>query len=164
MKGEPRKPWFAGRISRVRYSAYMLALGMLCGAALSALLLMAVQIPGGAKIPAMRIAAAGIFYGVLPFGTLYFTTLRAHDCGRSGLLAWLIIIPFAGLLFMLWPGQRQENRYGPPPPANGPVLLITNAALWLLMLGAVAFAWLNGPVNLGPEPPPLPSEFEAYPS
>jgi hypothetical protein len=135
----------------------MIALGLICGVALSALLLMAVQIPGGAKIPAMRIAAAGIFYGVFPAGALYFTTLRVHDFNATGWLAWLVLIPFVGLLFMAWPGNPGENRFGPPPPANSRVLLLTNGMLWLVVLAAFGFTWLNGAINLGPEmPPPRP--------
>jgi uncharacterized membrane protein YhaH (DUF805 family) len=153
-----------GRMGRLRYSAYMVALTLICGAALSMLLIMAVQIPGGAKLPAMRVASMGILYGVLPAGALYFTTLRAHDFGATGLSAWLVLIPFVGLVFLFWPGQPHENHFGPPPEANSRTLWLVNAGLWSFVLGCVAYAWLNGPVNWSAAPEgdaaPL-TEFEA---
>jgi uncharacterized membrane protein YhaH (DUF805 family) len=148
-------------MSRLRYAAYMVALGLLCGVSLSLLLVMAVQIPGGGKITAMRVASMGILYGVLPAGALYFTTLRAHDFGATGLTALLVLIPFAGLFFMFWPGQRSDNHFGPPPPPNGKALWVINVGLWGFVLSCVGYVWLYGTVNLSPDVPP-PAELRAF--
>jgi uncharacterized membrane protein YhaH (DUF805 family) len=53
------------------------------------------------------------------FGLIYWwiATLtagvrRLHDLGRSGY--WVLLINLIWPLLLIWPGQRQANRYGPP--------------------------------------------------
>lgn len=157
-----RPPLIPGRISRVRYATYMMALGLLCGVGISLLWVMAVQIPGATKLTAMRVAAIGITCGVLPVGGYYFTVLRAHDFGATGLTALLILAPlflpilapFIACIFMCWPGQGGDNHFGPPPPRNGKALIATCLLLWGFMLACVGYAWLKGPVDGNAGQPP----------
>jgi uncharacterized membrane protein YhaH (DUF805 family) len=44
--------------------------------------------------------------------TLTAGVRRLHDLGRSGY--WVLLINLIWPLLLLWPGQRQSNRYGPP--------------------------------------------------
>lgn len=59
------------------------------------------------------------FFALFAFIYWWVATLtagvrRLHDLGRSGY--WVLLINLIWPLLLIWPGQRQSNRYGPPAP------------------------------------------------
>lgn len=126
-----------GRIGRLRYLAWSLALMLAC-------------------IPVFAVAAIGFaiseILGMLLVGLAVIAMLvvavqigvqRLHDIGWSGWLYLLSLVPIIGgvmaLLMLVVPGSEAANRFGPPPPANSTAVKIL-ALLWLLVpvLGIVA--------------------------
>jgi len=53
---------------------------------------------------------------------LWFTTItgikRCHDIGISGWWSLSLIVPVIVLVWVFVPGNKGDNRYGPPPPPN----------------------------------------------
>lgn len=54
---------------------------------------------------------------LLPIGSA--TIRRLHDTGRNGFALLVVAAPYIGALFLIgilmWDGDPNENRYGPPP-------------------------------------------------
>lgn len=73
--------------------------------------------------------AAGLSWGMLPYGTCYFVVVlatfipslavqvrRMHDVGKSG---WFILIPLYNLVLYCTDGNQGQNEYGADPKSNG---------------------------------------------
>lgn len=64
----------------------------------------------------------GLLFFYILFVTLSLITRRFHDTGRSAWYLLLLLIPFLGniiiFVFMLFPGQKRANIYGPDPNAS----------------------------------------------
>jgi len=100
-----------GRIGRLRYAAYLSAASIVHGIATSVL----------SAVFAGSPALAVVIW--LPFIALvWFSSLtgikRCHDMGISGWWSVTSFIPFIALAWLFWPGSRDANRFGPPPPPN----------------------------------------------
>ena len=67
----------------------------------------------------------GIFSLVTFFPSLSVMVRRLHDTGRSGWWFWINLIPLVGWLVFLWfmlkPGDRGANFYGPDPIGDQPL-------------------------------------------
>lgn len=62
----------------------------------------------------------GVYWFAIILPSLAVSVRRLHDTGRSGWWLLLGIVPFLGivvLIFMLLAGNHGENRYGPDPKA-----------------------------------------------
>lgn len=98
-----------GRIGRLRYLAY--------GTAATLLMYLLMGVAG-----AVSDIAAGVvsLLALIPF--LWFTAItgikRCHDCGYSGWMALTMVIPLVNLIWLVLPGNKETNRFGPPPPPN----------------------------------------------
>jgi uncharacterized membrane protein YhaH (DUF805 family) len=101
----------SGRIGRVRYLAYSIALYFLCGFA--AMLLMFIH-PVAGLLP----------YAVMFVHLFMLTIQRCHDFDMSGWLSLLVLVPLLNLMFLLVPGTDGANRYGGPTPPNTAGVLV----------------------------------------
>ena len=102
---------FNGRARRMEYWMFMLfnAIIIVAFAGLSAFL------DEGAEIPI--IVFIGYCLGIT-IPSLAVSCRRLHDTGRSGWWLLLTIVPFGGivlLVFYLLPGESEDNAYGPNP-------------------------------------------------
>jgi uncharacterized membrane protein YhaH (DUF805 family)/cold shock CspA family protein len=116
---------FSGRARRKEYWGYFLfwtiALFVIC-----LIGLIADGVAGNldnSDGPLLTMAACGLFVVATVLPGMAITVRRIHDMGLSGWFYLLVFIPTIGALvvfvFMLVPGQKHENRWGPVP-AGGP--------------------------------------------
>lgn len=114
---------FSGRRNRQSYFLVSLAIGsvtfLLLG--ISDLILDNVQL-AAERIIANAIYGAILVTAFVPF--CFVTAQRCRDIGVSGWLAFMMLLPFIGGIFVLWalsrPGTQGSNKYGPDP--LGPAL------------------------------------------
>lgn len=117
---------FEGRANRREYWMFQLFL-LLAGTAVG-LIALTVALVAGFVLDADSSWMAGITIGALALvGLLWLATIvpliavtvrRLHDCGQSGWLYLLALVPGGGLvilIFALLPGTPQDNPYGPVP-------------------------------------------------
>ena len=125
----------SGRIGRARYMAYGVALYLIVIA-----VVMLGAMLGGLGIVLMVVA----YLAALVLGFM-LTIQRAHDFNWSGWASLLLFVPLVQLLFLFVPGTDGENRWGPPTPPNGVLVLI---GAWMIpvvfVLGIVAAIALPG--------------------
>ncbi|MGG6341888.1 DUF805 domain-containing protein [Stenotrophomonas indicatrix] len=117
---------FEGRANRREY--WMFQLFLLLAATVVGTLSLTVALVAGLVLEADSSWMAGITIGALALvGLLWLATIvpliavtvrRLHDCGQSGWLYLLALVPGGGLvilIFALLPGTPQDNPYGPVP-------------------------------------------------
>ena len=117
---------FEGRANRREY--WMFQLFLLLAATVVGALSLTVALVAGLVLEADSSWMAGITIGALALvGLLWLATIvpliavtvrRLHDCGQSGWLYLLALVPGGGLvilIFALLPGTPQDNPYGPVP-------------------------------------------------
>ncbi len=117
---------FEGRANRREY--WMFQLFLLLAATVVGALSMTVAFVAVVVLQADSSWMAGITIGALALvGLLWLATIvplvavtvrRLHDCGQSGWLYLLALVPGGGLvilIFALLPGTPQDNLYGPVP-------------------------------------------------
>jgi uncharacterized membrane protein YhaH (DUF805 family) len=70
------------------------------------------------------------------------TVLRLHDVNRSGWWVLLMLVPtlgnLASLALMLWPGDGDDNEFGPPPSQDGSLPAV---AVLLVLCLSLATGW-----------------------
>jgi len=140
---------FKGRIARLRYMAWSLAITLpviLAGAV--AALIFPLSATLGYSIVA--IAAAGMIVT-----SQQITAQRLHDMGWSGWLAPLQLIPGISSIFALFlavvPGNQEPNQYGAPPPPNSRAVKFI-CGLWVaVILLAILGLALGGAAHLAGE-------------
>jgi len=128
-------PWTVqGRIGRLRYLAWFNALVL---ATMAAFLALAAVLNG-------MLGASDTFSLVFFIPLTLFVLLcsiriyaqRLHDMGLSAWFVLVVCIPIIGTLFLLvmtfWPGNKEENDYGLPPPPNTKGVVIW-AFLWIFI-------------------------------
>jgi uncharacterized membrane protein YhaH (DUF805 family) len=100
-----------GRIGRLRYLAYVTAASIVHGIVSTALT---------AGFAGSSMLAVVIWLPLIAF--LWFSIItgikRCQDMGISGWWTATMIIPVITLAWMFWPGSKDANRFGPPPPPN----------------------------------------------
>jgi uncharacterized membrane protein YhaH (DUF805 family) len=141
---QPRVFAVTGRIGRLRYLAY--------GIALNLALLFCAGMLAAAVIPlfddkdsAGMVAIAGMLLFYIPVLAIAFIMAkrRLNDLNQSGWLSLLLIVPlvnfFFGLFMLIAPGTRGSNNYGPAPTPN-PVSVVLAACIvpLVFVLGIVA--------------------------
>ena len=133
--GEVRLFAVSGRIGRVRYIAYSIALSLLVLLAALILAVMAAVVDQNAAIAVVVIAYLGVYAIQLLPGIQ-----RAHDMNVSGWLSLISLVPLGVLVFWLVPGTRGENNYGKQPPPNGAGVILVACLLPLAFFGGVLAA------------------------
>jgi uncharacterized membrane protein YhaH (DUF805 family) len=121
----------SGRIGRVRYILYTMALPMIL-MFLVGLLAALLGEAGMALIVAGWVAVVVI--------SMMLTIQRSHDFDMTGWFALLGLVPLANLAFWFIPGSPGANRYGAPTPPNGLGVLIGVWTVPLLVSGAIIAA------------------------
>lgn len=142
---------FSGRIGRLRYLAYGVALLLIPGfIAVQLALAIGVENLGfgetgfsfaPALVPLILLYLAIVMYGFV------FAVRRLNDIGWTGWLSIILIIPYVGALFslllMLIPGSDGANKYGSP---AGPNTL--GVKLLALFLPAIAIIGIIAAIAL----------------
>lgn len=130
-----------GRIGRVRYLGWSMALTLgACAAMFICLALAAVSKTLAIGLGAIAVAA---------FITMnvQISVQRLHDAGWTGWMWLLNLVPFVGSVFpfvvMAVPGNPGVNQYGPPAPPNSTAVKVL-AWLWVAFLALVFIAGLLG--------------------
>lgn len=118
------------RVGRLRYFTYMLVGMTGSGLALFAVYLFALMLPDALG----RLVGLSSFIivknVVIPMIFFIMSIRRLHDLNANGWWSLLLLVsPYAALILMALPGQRAENRFGPPPPDNSRSLIVTSLAL-----------------------------------
>lgn len=101
-----------GRIGRLRYLAYSAGSGVLYNISVFVL---ALGLAG--SVAGMTLAIYGTFAVLLWFSVITGIK-RCHDMDISGWWAVTILIPLIAFAWIFWPGSKEANRFGPPPPPN----------------------------------------------
>lgn len=116
----------AGRIGRLRYLGYMMALSFL-------LLLLGGTLTVKVGPLAMVLAFGGIIYV-----HLMLAIKRCHDFNWTGWFALLTLVPLVALIFLFIPGTDGPNRFGnKTAPSTGGGLLVA-AMLVFVAVGILA--------------------------
>lgn len=121
----------SGRIGRVRYILYTMALPMI-------LMFFVGLLAGLLGKAGMALIVAGWVAVVVI--SMMLTVQRSHDFDMTGWFALLGLVPLANLAFWFIPGSAGANRYGAPTPPNGLGVLIGVWIVPLLVLGAIIAA------------------------
>jgi uncharacterized membrane protein YhaH (DUF805 family) len=134
---------FSGRIGRLRYLAYSMALMFLssfAGGFVGAILAPFMQDAGDAGA-AIAVIFMVIVYGFMLVASFALAVRRLNDFNTSGWMSLLFFVPFVNIIFTLalWfvPGTKGSNRYGLQPPTNGAGVIIL-ALLLPLFVGIIA--------------------------
>ena len=133
--GEVRVFAVSGRIGRLRYIAYSIALSLL--------VLLATIVVGALAAVVDQTAAIAVF--VIGYLAVYAIALlpgiqRAHDMNVSGWLSLISLVPFGVLVFWFVPGTRGENNYGKQPPPNGVGVIAVACVLPLVSIVGILAA------------------------
>jgi uncharacterized membrane protein YhaH (DUF805 family) len=120
-----------GRIGRVRYLAYGLAMNLVL-----VLCLFVVALLGGGVGDG---SVTELLYGVAALAmAVVLGRRRFHDLGRSGWFTLLLLVPVVNLFVSLWlifvRGNDGANRFGPAPAPNTRGVLVL---AWMIPLIAV---------------------------
>ena len=144
------KPFsFEGRIGRLRYLAWTMALtlvtlGIGSVFAVFGFALISSDSPAGLILAGLL---AFILIVVLAVASIQFTVQRLHDIGWSGWLWLLTLVPVVGSVFpfvmMIVPGNSTANRYGASPPPNSTAVKVLSA-LWLVFIAILFIGGLAG--------------------
>ena len=135
---QPRVFAMNGRIGRVRYIAYSMAI-MLTLLAVAMVLGGIVAVAFG-NSPFILMGIAALFYIAYIAGAFIITIRRAHDMGQSGWMSLLMLVPLVGLWFLFAPGTPTSNQYGPRPVPNttGTILAAFSPLVFGVVVGIVA--------------------------
>ncbi|VAW98525.1 hypothetical protein MNBD_GAMMA21-2208 [hydrothermal vent metagenome] len=138
----------SGRIGRIRFLAYTLAVQLIMGIPNNLL--------GFILAPEMGVEGQVIILGATAISAIIslvlffmFAIQRSHDMNSSGWLSLILLIPVIGyLVFLFAPGAHGTNRYGAPPQANGVGVILIAFILPIVgvigILAAIAIPAYNG--------------------
>ena len=101
-----------GRIGRLRYLAYTTGGSMIYTLVISVL---TVALGVGSTL-LMGVNALTVI-ALIVFGFIC-SIKRCHDMNLSGWWSLVGLIPLIALIWVIVPGSKGENRFGPPPPPN----------------------------------------------
>jgi len=140
--GELKINSFRGRIGRMRYLAWSLALLFIfvaLMAGISAITLVSETLGS--------ILLAGAVIGMLVVSA-QIGVQRLHDMGWSGWLWLLNVVPIISSVFwivmLVVPGPAGSNRYGPPPPPNSLGVNLVAGIFLILLIGGLLMLFLSG--------------------
>lgn len=139
-----------GRIGRVRWFAYMIAVWLLWSTAVAILL-----IPLASFSPALAEKMGTLLTWCFWLLPIIVSRRRMHDFGTSAWYLLCLLIPFINLYFffilMFKRGDKGNNEFGPEPAPNDRwvygILLIFPAIVLLGILAAIALPAYKGYIN-----------------
>lgn len=148
------KPFsFKGRIGRLRYLAWTMALTLVTlgiGSVFSSFGFSLLRSDATNGLIVAGLLAFVVVVVIAVLGIL-FTVQRLHDIGWSGWLWLLTLVPVVGSFFpfviMAMPGNATANRYGAPPPPNSTSVKILSA-LWLVFIAFMFIGGLTGGLSV----------------
>jgi type IV pilus assembly protein PilA len=122
-----------GRIGRVRYIGYSMALTLLAWILIG--ISAAVAVPIGQSALVLVVALGYVAFLVVQF---LFNIQRSHDMNVTGWLSLIWLLPFGLFAFWFVPGTRGENDYGKRPPPNSAGVIILACLAPLVTAGILA--------------------------
>lgn len=133
---------FKGRIGRMRYLAWSLAL----------LFIFVAIMAGISAITMVADTLGSILMVAAVIGMLVISAQigvqRLHDMGCSGWLWLLNVVPIISSVFwivmLVVPGPAGGNRYGPPPPPNSLAVNLVAGIFLILLIGGLLMMFLSG--------------------
>ncbi|MGE8189290.1 DUF805 domain-containing protein [Pseudomonas sp. NPDC086278] len=138
-----------GRIGRLRYLAWSMALTLVLlpvGSVLAILAFAIISADSTAGLIVGGLVAFFLWIAVMVV-SIQFGVQRLHDIGWSGWLWLLCFVPFVGgffpLVIMVVPGTNIANRYGAPPPPNTTAVKVLSL-LWVVFIAVVFIGVLAG--------------------
>lgn len=123
-----------GRIGRLRCLVYLATAVLLQG--LVGLVLVAGDVVGTLAGSAISLLFLGAYIWFLAITGIK----RCHDMDISGWWIVTILVPVIVLIWVFWPGDRDANRFGPPPPPNTRGLQLLGVLLLVVFLGRIIAA------------------------
>ncbi len=144
---QPKVFAMSGRIGRVRYIAYSMAILLVVMLAMGVLAAV-IGVASGGSQGAIMTAVVLAYIGYI-VGAFILTIRRAHDMGHSGWMSLLVLVPFVSLWFLFAPGTPSANQYGPKPVPNttGVILAAFSPIIFGVVfgiLGAIAMPAYQG--------------------
>ncbi len=164
---QPKVFSMSGRIGRVRYLAYSMAISIALLVALAAVAGVAAAVTGGSQGVMLVL---GLLFYIPMFAVGFIMAIRrVHDMGHSGWLSLLILVPIANLWLLFAPGTAGANEYGPAPVKNTTGVIVAAFLPFILMVVIGIVAAIAMPAYMGAmskaqgvtEIPALPVEGEA---
>lgn len=147
------KPFsFTGRIGRLRFLAWTMALTLVTLAVGTVLAVFGLALLSADSTAGLILGGlvAFILFVALAFVSIQFSVQRLHDCGWSGWLWLLNLVPFVGSFFpfviMVVPGNDTANQYGAPPPPNSTAVKVL-AWLWVVFIAIIFIGALAGGIT-----------------
>lgn len=143
---------FEGRIGRLRFLAWTMALTLVTLAVGSVLAVFGLALISTDSTAGLILGGLLVFILVvaLAFVSIQFFVQRLHDIGWSGWLWLLNLVPFVGSFFpfviMVVPGNATANRYGAPPPPNSAAVKVLSS-LWIAFVAIVVIGALAGGIT-----------------
>jgi uncharacterized membrane protein YhaH (DUF805 family) len=104
---------FSGRSSRAQYWLYNLVVTLLFSAAIGYEYYATGALPRQDRLSPVLVFLS-LFHAI---PSISITVRRLHDIGRSGWWYWLLCVPFAGILVVVWmffASEPGSNDYGDP--------------------------------------------------
>jgi uncharacterized membrane protein YhaH (DUF805 family) len=145
---QPRFLSLSGRIGRLRWMAYNMALGLMFYAVFGLVLVGLGDTQALMNDPkAFNQGTTGVIfwalYAVIIVFSLGMSRRRLNDLDRSGWLLLLMLVPLVNALFSLYllfaPGTHGRNRFGPAPNENPTgVVILAFMPLTFAVLGIAA--------------------------
>ena len=96
---------YRGRLGRVRYIGYLMALNVLTGVVFGVLGAVAGAMPETLGSIVLAILVALLYAGMVVL-MVFWTIRRVHDCNLSGWFTLLFIIPLINIAIWLVPGTQ----------------------------------------------------------
>jgi uncharacterized membrane protein YhaH (DUF805 family) len=131
----------SGRIGRVRYIAYSVAMGLLSMLVIGLLSAAGAALPQDIVAPIAGLIMLVVYAAMFVVG-FFFIIQRIHDFDASGWWMLLTLIPVVNLFFafvlLVVPGTRGANRFGPRPPRNSPAVIILALLSPLYIAGLIS--------------------------
>ncbi len=130
-RNRPYQPKFfslSGRLGRLRYLAY--TAGLYCLAFLPFIILAPSMMTGSENAGMSGASGFVIIAAVIlvTVGALIFTRRRLNDLNRSGWWQLVSIVPLINIAFYIYviffSGEKEANRFGPPPTKNSRLIKI----------------------------------------
>ena len=146
---QPRIMQTSGRLGRVRYVVYAMAISLAVYVALAVIGALAGVLFSESQalmiVVGLLALAGGLFATVM---SILYGIRRLNDINASGWLILLLFVPIANfviaLILFFVPGSKGANKYGVKPAANGGglivalVLLLVLTVAWIGLIAAVA--------------------------
>ncbi len=152
---EPRFFSLSDRVGRLRYFGYTLGAMFCLGLLLVGVYLVCLLLPAALGKLVSAVTFILVKNVMFPMVVFVMSIRRLHDLNFSGWWSLTVLIPFVTLALLFLPGNKEANRFGPPPPPNPPALGLFALALPAVLIGLYLFS-----LSVNPEAETLPGETD----